>query len=447
MRVRGRLISFSFIGGLFFSMAFVGCQADMSRPEQSAPIAVASPVAHPLPLRSTATPGLATPSSDNLPACNDLFLEALQTSPDSCLPDRTVEDIGVYIYDLNNRQELVSINADTPFQFASAFKAPVLVYFLSACRKYWDVSSPEWSAYFLDEEAAGKVDWYTSEPYRQKLVSRLADVNGWDHIETFFVENRVRENDVVAGRLDKRYFILSQVFSMVARSSNQAAADVLRFVYDNCLEPPPVIAEPCGGSNPITAFNAWLTDFAGLPDATEESHRGLYEWDVVLEANRRGKWVETTLSTYGLKDACANQFAVLNCSTEKQSRVVNAMTARDFFRFYKALFDMKDERVRETAFALLEIDLDSPSRGNLKNLARAIGAKAASKNGQASYSYASIVTDAGILQYHEDSWIVVTLSFNAQQAIHALYGEYNDSGELISAPGLIQRLLERNNAP
>ncbi len=446
MRVHERLISFSLIGWLFFSMTFVGCQADISGPEQSAPTAAASPVARPLPLRSTATPGLATPSS-NFSACNDQFLEALQTSPDSCLPDRTVEDIGVYIYDLNSGQELVSINADTPFQFASAFKAPLLVYFLSACRKYWDVSSPEWSAYFLDEEAAGKVDWYTSEPYRQKLVSRLMDVNGWDHIETFFVENRVQENDVVAGRLDKRYFILSQVFSMVTRSSNQAAADVLRFVYDNCLEPPPVIAEQCGGSNPITAFNAWLTDFADLPDAAEESHRGLYEWNVVLETNRRGKWVETALSTYGLKDACANQFAVLNCSTEKQSRVVNAMTARDFFRFYKALFDMKEERVRETAFALLEIDLDSPSRGNLKNLARAIGAKAASKNGQAFYSYASIVTDAGILHYHGHSWIVVTLSFNAPQAIHALYGEYNDSGELISAPGLIQCLLEQNNAP
>ncbi len=441
MRVHVRLISFLLLGGVFFSTLLIGCQADMARPEQSAPTRAVSSVAPPVPLRSTDTPGLVTPSSHDFSACTQPFLQALKTSPDSCLPGRTVDDIGVYIYNLNKEQEVVSINADTPFQFASAFKAPLLVYFLSACRKYWDVSSPEWNAYFLDEEAAGKVDWYTSEPYRQKLVSRLADVNGWNHIETFFVENRVQENGVVAGRLDKRYFILSQVFGMVARSGNQAAANVLRFVYDNCLEPPPVIDEQCGGSNPITAFNAWLTDFADLPDSTSESHRGLYEWGIVLETNRRGKWVESFLSTYGLKDACANQFAVLNCSTEKQSRVVNALTAKDFFRFYKALFDMQDERVREMAFALLKIDLDDPSRGNLKNLARAIGAEAVSKNGQAFYSYASIVTDAGILNDHGDWWIVVTLSFNAQQAIQALYGQYNEEGELISAPGLIQCLL------
>lgn len=162
---------------------------------------------------------------------------------------------------------------------------------------------------------------------------------------------------------------------MVARSSNPAAGNILRFVYDNCLPQPPVIPETCGGSNPITAFNAWLTEFAALPDATADSHRGLYEWDIILETNRNGKIVETVMPTHGFKDTCANQFAVLNCSSEKQSQVVNALTARDFFRFYEALFDLKDERVRETALDLLKIDLNSPSRGYLKNLARVMGGR------------------------------------------------------------------------
>ncbi|GAB4504516.1 MAG: hypothetical protein Fur0043_15100 [Anaerolineales bacterium] len=357
-----------------------------------------------------------------------------------------MDDVGVYIYDLNDRQELVSINADTPFQFASAFKAPVLVYFLSSCKQYWDVNDPAWTAYFSDKEAAGNIEWYTSEPYRQKVVAQLSDVRNWDHIETFFADNPVKENDVVDGPIDKRYFILGQVFSMVTRSSNPAAGNVLRFVYDHCLTPPPAIAEACGGSNPITAFNAWLTEFATLPDSTADSHRGLYEWDIVLETNRNGKIIETVMPTHGFKDACANQFAVLNCSSEKQSRVVNAMTARDFARFYEALFDLEDDRVRETAFGLLKMDLNSPSRGDLKNLARVMGAEAASKNGHAFYSYGPIIADAGIVQYHGNSFIVVTLSFNAQNTMYTLYGEYNPAGELISPPGLIQVLLEGNNA-
>lgn len=417
----------------------------MATPERVVPTEVSSfPSASPLPLRPTSVASL-TPPASHSPAYNDQFLEAIQTSPDSCLPDRTVDDVGIYLYDLNNRQELVSINADTPFQFASAFKAPVLVYFLSSCKRYWDVSDPAWTVYFSNKDTVKNIEWYTSEPYKQKVAAHISDVNNWDHIETFFADNPVKENDVVDGPIDKRYFILGQVFSTAARSSNPAAGNVLRFVYDNCLEQPPVIPEECGGSNPITAFNAWLTDFAALPDATEDSHRGLYEWDVILETNRNGKIVETIMPTRGFKDTCANQFAVLNCSSEKQSQVVNAMTARDFFRFYEALFDLEDDRVRETALQLLKIDLDSPSRGNLKNLARIMGAEVTSKNGQAFYSYGPIIADAGIFEYGGRSVVVVTLSFNAENTIHALYGEYNTSGELIGAPGLIQVLLEQND--
>ncbi len=410
-------------------------------PDQAVSTEVASPgVISSLSLQPTSVASVAPPVSS---IYTEQFLQAIETSPDSCLPDHSVDDIGVYIYDLKNQQELVSINADTPFQVASAFKAPVLVYFLSSCRQYWDVKDAAWTTYFLDQDAVENIEWYTSEPYKQKVAAYLSDVNHWDHIETFFVENRVRENDVVDGRLDKRYFILGQVFSMVARSSNPAAGNVLRFVYDNCLEPPPAIAEACGGSNPITAFNRWLTDFAALPNATEDSHRGLYEWDIILETNRNGKIVETIMPTHGFKDTCANQFATLNCSSDRQSQVVNAMTARDFFRFYRTLFELPDERVRQTALDLLKIDLNGPSRGDLKHLASVMEAEAASKNGQAFYSYGPIIADAGIFDYRGHPFVIVTLSFDAESAIHTLYGEYNPSGELISDPGLIQNLLEQ----
>lgn len=208
MKVHWRLLCLFFFGGLFVSLLVVSCQANPSTVEQVLPTnTFPPPVASPLRLQPTGTASL-LPSTSQSPAYTDQFLKALATSPDSCLPDRTVDDVGIYIYDLDNRQELVSINADTPFQFASAFKAPVLVYFLSSCKQYWDVSDPAWTAYFLDEEAVGNIAWYTSEPYRQKVVGQLSDVRNWDHIETFFANNPVKENDVVDGPLDKRYFIL-----------------------------------------------------------------------------------------------------------------------------------------------------------------------------------------------------------------------------------------------
>lgn len=438
------ILIFVLLGSL---TAIVSCQADAPVKDQGGLThTFFTPTASLLPSLATKTPNF-TSVVPSKPAFNGQLLEAIGTNSLSCLPERTEDDIGVYIYDLKDEQELVSINADTPFQFASAFKAPVLVYFLSSCKQYWDVGAPEWTLYFSDRETAGNIDWYTSGQYKQQVISQLSDVNNWNNLETYFATHPVMLNDVVDGPIDKRYFILSQVYSMVARSSNPATGDVLRFVYDHCLEQPPEIPETCGGLNPITAYNAWFNNFAGIPYETKESYRGLYEWDVILETNRNGKIVEKVMSTHGLKDECADQVAYLDCSLERHGQAINAMTARDFFRFYDALYYLEDEKVRDTAFNILKIDLKSPSRGNLKNLARVLQAEAMSKNGQAFYNYASIVTDAGILNYRGDSFIIVTLSFNAPETVKTLYGEYNSSGELISAPGLIQTLVEQNNAP
>ena len=130
-------------------------------------------------------PTLSTPAQTPLPTptilyilnepvtYNQAFLERLGTDPEGCLPDKTAQHIGVYIYDLNNSAELVSINADIPFQFASSFKGPVLTYFLSSCQKIWDSQNPEWDQYFTETAPVHESGWYQSAEYRQKLTSQI----------------------------------------------------------------------------------------------------------------------------------------------------------------------------------------------------------------------------------------------------------------------------------
>jgi hypothetical protein len=386
-------------------------------------------------------PGATPPASS--PDYTSKFVQVLGTTSDSCLPDRTKDDIGIYIYDLENDRELVSINADTPFQFASAFKGPVLVYFLSSCRKYWDTSSPEWNDYFRDKESARNIDWYTSDAYKRIIIDHISDVNNWDNIATFFANNTVQESGV-AGIIDKRYFVLNQVYKMITKSSNPATADVLRFVYDNCQqEKQVVIDKSCGSPNAINAFNAWFDDFAQIRYAPGEKRRGLYQWDVILEKGPNGKDVETVLSTNGLKDNCATQTARLNCSED--GGATNVLTARDFFKFYYILYHLDDERVKNTAFNILKIDLAGPARGNLKYLGQRMQAETMSKNGYAFFEYDSIIADAGIINYRGTEVIVVTLSFNAQDSMKTLYGTYNSKGTATGSPGLIEGLIEANH--
>jgi hypothetical protein len=441
------------------SMAFViallpNCSSHTSKPvdnvaaptlENCTPTPVAETLTVSTPNASLDKNPESIPASSNssLPDYKSQFKQALDTTSDSCLPDRTKDDIGVYIYDLNNDQELVSINADTPFQFASAFKGSVLAYFLSSCRKYWDTTSPEWNDYFLDKESARNIDWYSSDAYKRIVIDHISNVKNWDNIETFFANNVVKDNGV-AGIIDKRYFVLNQVYKMVTKSSNPATADVLRFVYDNCrAENQVTIEESCGSPNAINAFNAWFDDFAQITYEPGEKRRGLYRWDVILEKGPNGKGIETVLSTNGLEDDCAIQTARLDCSDN--GGATNVLTARDFFKFYYALFHLDDERVKNTALNILKIDLAGPARGNLKNLGRKMQAETMSKNGYAFFEYDSIIADAGIINYRGTEMIVVTLSFNAQNSMKILYGKYNSNGTAIGDPGLIEKLIEANH--
>jgi hypothetical protein len=371
------------------------------------------------------------------------FREAIGAVGESCLPDKTQSDIGVYIYDLTNDRELVSINADTPFQFASAFKGPVLVYFLSACRQYWDAESPEWDAYFHNSELV-KDDWYTSDEYEKLIREHISDVSNWDNIESFYTNNRVKNNGV-DGPIDKRYFILNKVYSMIARSSNPATSDVLQFIYEHCQKQEQSVIEKqkqCSGPNAITAFNAWFYEFSGIKNENDMPHSGLYNWDTILERDSNGTMRETIMTTSGLKDSCVNQFAKLNCMEDGVA--VNAMSARELHGFYDVLYHLNDVKIKETALSLLKIDEPSPARGYLKNMARNTGAEAVSKNGNAYFIYGLVTTDAGILRYNGNDYIVVTLSFNAPDAMTSLYGSYTPNGELVGDPGLIQNLIEEN---
>jgi len=379
-----------------------------------------------------------TPSSVEYTA---RFLDALAKSDASCLPAKTKDDVGVYIYDLNKDRELVSINADVPFQFASAIKAPVLTYFLSTCQKIWNPESPEWNAYFADVESAQNVERYVGAEYKQLIAAHISDINNWNNIETFFVKNKFPGNGVELP-VDKRYFVLNQVYNMIARSSNIAMGEVLHFVYDHCQTAPQTAADKqrCGGPNAITAFNAWFNDFSQSAYQEGELRRGLYKWDVVLEKKPNGQTYEVAMPTYGLKDKCAKQITLLNCFDD--GYVKNVLSARDFFKFYYALYHWDDEQTRRVALNILKIDDAGPARGDLKNLSRGMNAVAMSKNGFAFFLYGAISDDAGILDYQGNLFIVATLSFDAPKSIAALYGAYNSRDATPINRGLIQNFLE-----
>ncbi|MCC7117820.1 MAG: hypothetical protein IT310_04785 [Anaerolineales bacterium] len=398
-----------------------------------------TPTASPAPtLTSTPTPTL-TPYPISL-EYNQKLLSALPSSGDSCLPDQMDDDVGIYVYDLSQGRELVSINADTPFQFASAFKGPAFAYFLSQCRQYWDPTAPEWDAYFHDQAAARDIPYYVSPEYRAIVAPYLKNAQNWENIEAFFDANRVVNNGA-AGVVDKRYFILSKAYSMTTRSNNPATGEILQFVYDHCAAPE--LAQPapaCYEDNAISRFNAWFNEFAGITYHENEARRGLYKWDTVIEKDKNGAPYEADMVTKGQEDRCVTQTARLNCSNTTGS---NVWTARDFFKFYSALYDWEDARAREMALSMLAIDNDGPARGLLKNLARNMGAVSMSKNGHAHFILGSINTEAGILDYQNTPFIVVVMGYDAQPSLSLLYGDYDSKGEPATDVSLLRDLLNQ----
>lgn len=427
---------------LFFLLLLTSACGTNARPADDAtpvPTPCPTPTASPSPTAAPTQPATPTPRPLPLPDYTQRFLEAIPTSPESCHPDHTADDIGIYIYDLKAMRELVSINADEPFQFASAFKAPVLVYFLSSCRQYWDPSSPQWKEFFQNTEAAKHVEQFTSPEYEREVAEFISNPENWKEVGKFFAEHRHVINGA-AGEIDTRYFILEKVYGMIAQSQNVATADVLLFVHENCPREEPLHIEPaCGSANPITNFNAWFTDFSGIPYESGTPRRGLFRWDTVIQNTANGS-EEITLPTFGLKDLCASQTTILKCDPAYIAS--NVLTAGDFFRFYYSLYIMSDVRLRETTLDLLAVDEPGPARGYLKNMARAMHAIAFSKNGHAFFINGSINADAGIVRYKGHDFIIVTLSFNALGPMTTLYGSYDSAGNLVTEPGLIQTLLE-----
>ena len=398
-----------------------------------------TPAASPYPTAVPTQTASPTPRPSPLPDYTRRFLEFLPSNPDSCHPDQTADDIGVYIYDLKANRELVSINADEPFQFASAFKAPVLVYFLSSCRQYWDASSPEWEEYFQNAEAAKHVDQFTSPEYEREVAEFVSNPENWKDVGKFFAEHRQTVNGA-GGEIDTRYFVLDKVYAMIAQSQNLATAEVLLFIQENCPRQEQIQIEPaCGDPNAITNFNAWFNDFSGITYEKGTPRRGLFRWDTVIQNTASGS-EEITLPTFGLKDFCASQTTILKCDPAYIAS--NVLTARDFFKFYRSLYTSSDARLRTTAFDLLAVDEPGPARGYLKNMTRTMRAISFSKNGHAYFINGSINTDAGIVRHKGNDFIVVTLSFNALSPLTILYGSYDTTGNLVTEPGLIQRLLE-----
>lgn len=380
-----------------------------------------------------------TPATVNY---TDVFLQALGQNDNSCLPDRTNQCIGVYVYDLKLDQELVSINADTPFQYASAFKAPVLVYFLQNCTKIWDVGTTVWNDYFTTSNPSYSDPWYVSDEYRQILHTYLSDMNNWGNIDNFAAEHRPLNNGL-EGFLDQRYFILEQVFSMITQSNNVATGNVLKFVYETCLPgPSAAIEQRCGGSNAITEFNLWFNTFSGIVFTADEPRRGLNSWDTIATTDNSGETQVIQMATYGIMDQCASQTALLACADNLS--LPNAWTARDFFKFYFALFHLENTSEKSAAMQILSVDSSGTSRGYQKNMARNMGAISFSKSGY----FGSIITDAGIVNYQGRSYIVVVMSYRAVDSISLLFGQYDPSGNRTGVEtGLLQKLLEGTLEP
>ena len=449
---RGRVI-FSYqkvvlIPGLCLALAYLlfslsACEPSPSTAPTPAPVPTKTPTPVPPTQRAIPTPSL-TPSSPPL-TYNQAFLEALGTDEESCLPDKTSGFVGVYIYDLDEDRELVSINADTPFQFASAFKGPVLTYFLESCQQIWDPNDPAWETHALETAPGHESNWYQSKEYRQKLADQIYNAGGWGEIETFSFENRPIA-DAEAGPLDKRYFILHQVYNMVTESNNISAGDVLNYVFDHCLEKEENNEAACGGPNALTRFNAWFNRFAEIETRMNEPQRGLYNWDTLLMQTEEGKLQELEMPTAGQKDSCVTARASLSCVSDQIA--VNAYTPRDLFRFYYALYHLPENRIRKTSMDILGVHPSGISRGYLKNMAATLGVRSMSKNGRAAYSGKSIVTDAGILSHGEKSYVIVTLTYNTVEAMEKLYGYYLENGTLVHEENsLIQSLLEGKLRP
>ena len=395
-----------------------------------------APTDTPLPVSTPTIP----PSPDTAEGGNytEIFLDGLGKSVDSCMPDGTRECIGVYVYDLTDSRELVSINVDVPFQFASAFKSPVLVYFLLNCRKYWEVSSPEWKSFFTQNAPDDDTgEEYLDEGYRETLAGFIANPENWGEMDTFATLHRASINGM-EGPLDERYFILQQVYRMVTLSDNAAAGNVLDFVYENCPGSKPQLIDPkCGGPNAITRFNGWFNSFAGIAYEEDEPRRGLNNWSVIVTSEEGEQNTETRMATYGISDRCTTQRSLPACSGGIAT--VNVWTVRDLFQFYNALFHEKDEAVRKTAFEILKVDHPGASRGFMKNMARKMGVDAISKNGY----FGSILADAGIIQSGDHFYIVITLSSEAGNSMLALYGQYDSKGYPVgSKTGLLEKLLE-----
>jgi hypothetical protein len=393
-----------------------------------------------IPTETAAKATIIPSATPELPDYTGIFLDHLSKSEDSCMPDKTGQCVSLYVYDLDQGRELVAINEDVPLQYASAFKGPVLAYFLQNCKKYWDIDSAEWNDYFL---GSNPVDpWYGSDDYRQLLSGHLSDVTNWNNLDTFFFNHRASTNGVTA-MMDERYLILQQVYKMVTQSNNIAAGNVLKFVYENCLPgPSAAIEQRCGGSNAITEFNLWFNDFSGIIYAANEPRRGLNSWDVIITTDSNGYTQVTRMPTYGLMDQCATQIVLLGCADNLP--IPNVWTARDFFEFYFALFHLENVSERTVALEILAVDDPGASRGYLKNMAREMGATPMSKNGY----FGSIIVDAGIVTYQGRSYIIAVLSYNAVDSIVKLFGQYDSGGNLAGPDtGLLQKLLEGTLAP
>ena len=143
------------------------------------------------------------------------------------------------------------------------------------------------------------------------------------------------------------------------------------------------------------------------------------------------------MPTHGILDQCAGQEAGIQCANNVLAK--NTWTARDLYKFYRALYFLDDLSLWSASTEILRIDEPGISRGYLKNMARKMKIPVISKNGDSG----SAITDAGILSFQGRTYLISVLSYNAFDSLDELFGRYDAFGNPVNyLKGLLQQLIE-----
>jgi hypothetical protein len=288
------------------------------------------------------------------------FLTAMQTPFNAPLNEhfeRVIDGnpVALLLYDLTADRMVTALLPETLFPVASAFKAPLLMYFL-------DVIAPE--------------------------VWNIVPVEYWNAARAEDVPEAARE----AWR--QHQAILWALHQMIILSDNTTTGVVFSY-----------IAAALGGTAPLVMFNDWARQRVGMSQLS-----GITAWNVGVDPNMSA--LDRRLEDRG---------------TTLNGQVVymdNMMTARDLGLFYVWMLTTMTADQQRVAKSLLSI-LYNNRGANLERLALENDGIPYSKNGSLETEHGYVVSDAGLIELPQRTYLLVILSLGADAIIPTLYDELN----------------------